>query len=168
MRRTGRVLIPRRRVSPWLWRTTFIDQIFSLSSCSQSGKSCNRSLCTSSLPSFLLLFSVFLGLCIGFPRSSSLVLSTFWYWIFGVSVDVKYRILWWRCWSRCVCCGGTCWLTADYEWHIVWHIAINSLAFFGEMWFLTAGPVVGTPMILAELPESENCRCIFEKHYCHE
>ena len=29
MRRTGSVLILRRRVSPWLQRTTFIDQIFS-------------------------------------------------------------------------------------------------------------------------------------------
>ena len=29
--------------------------------------------------------------------------------------------------------------------------------FFGEMWFLTAGPVVGIPMILAELPKRKNC-----------
>ena len=29
MRRTGSVSMSRRRVSPWLWRTTFIDQIFS-------------------------------------------------------------------------------------------------------------------------------------------
>ena len=47
---------------------------FSLKSCSQSGKSCNRSLCTSSRPSFLFLFSVSVGSCNGFPRSSSLVL----------------------------------------------------------------------------------------------
>ena len=47
---------------------------FSLNSCSQCGKSCNRSLCTSSCPSFLFLFSVSVGLCSGFPRSSSLVL----------------------------------------------------------------------------------------------
>ena len=46
---------------------------FSLNSCSQSGKSCNRSLCTSSRPSFLFVCLVSVGLCIGFPRSSSLV-----------------------------------------------------------------------------------------------
>ena len=27
------------------------------------------------------------------------------------------------------------------------------LAIFGEMWFLTAGPMVGLPMIIAEFPE---------------
>ena len=47
---------------------------FSLNSCSQSGKSCNRSLCTSSRSPFLFLFSVSMGLCIWFPRGSSLVL----------------------------------------------------------------------------------------------
>ena len=35
-------------------------------------------------------------------------------------------------------------------------VAINSFAIFGETWFLTAGPVVGIPMILAELPERKN------------
>ena len=47
---------------------------FSLNSCSQSGNSCNRSHCTSSRPSFLLVFSVSVDLCIVFPRRSSLVL----------------------------------------------------------------------------------------------
>ena len=46
----------------------------SLNSCSQSGKSCKRSLCTSSCPSFLILFSVSVGLCSRFSCSSSLVL----------------------------------------------------------------------------------------------
>ena len=46
----------------------------SLKSCSQSCKSCNRSSCTSSRPSFLFVFSVSVGLCSGFLRSSSLVL----------------------------------------------------------------------------------------------
>ena len=32
---------------------------------------------------------------------------------------------------------------------------MNSLALFDEMWFLTAGPVVGLPMILAELPREK-------------
>ena len=36
------------------------------------------------------------------------------------------------------------------------------------MWFLTAGPVVRKPMILAELPESKNCWSFFKKHNCHE
>ena len=47
---------------------------FSLKSCSQSGKSCDRLLCTSSRPSFLCLFSVSVGLCCRFLRGSSLVL----------------------------------------------------------------------------------------------
>ena len=47
---------------------------FSLNSCSQSGNSCNRSLWFSSRPSFIFLVSVSVGLCIGSPRSSSLVL----------------------------------------------------------------------------------------------
>ena len=42
--------------------------------------------------------------------------------------------------------------------------AINSLALFGEMWFLTAGPVVTIPMILTDLPERENCGSFFKKH----
>ena len=43
---------------------------------------------------FLFLFSVSVGLCIGFLRRSTLVLLTsFGYWIFGVSANVNYRIL---------------------------------------------------------------------------
>ena len=42
------------------------------------------------------------------------------------------------------------------------------LPFFGEMWFLTAGPVVGIPMILAEFPERKTCGSFFKKHNCHE
>ena len=51
----------------------------------------------------------------------------------------------------------------DYEWYIVGFVAINSLAIFGEMWFLTAGPVACIPMILAELPERKNCVNFFQK-----
>ena len=47
--------------------------IFSLKSCSQSGKSCNRSLCTSWRPSFLFWFLVVVDSCCGHPRSSSFV-----------------------------------------------------------------------------------------------
>ena len=47
---------------------------FSLNSCGQSGKSCNRSLCTSSRPSFLFFCSSTVGLRSGFPSGSSLVL----------------------------------------------------------------------------------------------
>ena len=47
---------------------------FSLKSCSQSGNSCFGSLCTSSRPSFLFLFSLSVALCSGFRRSSSLIL----------------------------------------------------------------------------------------------
>ena len=42
------------------------------------------------------------------------------------------------------------------------------LAIFGEMWFLTAGPVVSIPMILAEFPERKNCGNFFKKHNRHE
>ena len=56
----------------------------------------------------------------------------------------------------------------NYEWHMVWKIAINSLALFGEMWFLTAGPVVGIPMILAEIPERKKCGSFFKKHHRNE
>ena len=55
-----------------------------------------------------------------------------------------------------------------YEWHIVSCTAINSLTLCGEMWLLTAGPVIRLPMILAELPESKNCGSFFKKHNCHE
>ena len=42
-------------------------------------------------------------------------------------------------------------------------IAINSLAILGKMWFLTAGPVVGRPMILTEFPPMKALReCIQE------
>ena len=47
---------------------------FSLNSCSQFGNSCDISLCTSSDSPVLFLFSVSVGSCSGFPRSSSLVL----------------------------------------------------------------------------------------------
>ena len=36
----------------------------------------------------------------------------------------------------------------DKPWYIVGYIAINSLAISDEMWFLTAGPVVGIPIDL--------------------
>ena len=42
--------------------------------------------------------------------------------------------------------------TKNHKWYIVRCIAINSLALFGEMWFLTADPVVGFPMIFRVSP----------------
>ena len=39
---------------------------------------------------------------------------------------------------------------------------------FGELWFLTTGPVAGMPMILAELPEKKNCWTFFKKQNYHE
>ena len=36
------------------------------------------------------------------------------------------------------------------------------------MWFLTTGPVVNIPMILAELPDRKNCGSFFKKHNGHE
>ena len=64
---------------------------FSLKSCSQSGKSCNRSLCTSSRPSFLFLFSVSVGLCSGFLRNSSLVLSGTGFSVYLLSSNTESR-----------------------------------------------------------------------------
>ena len=65
---------------------------FSLNSC-QSGNSCEKSLCTSSDSSFLFLFSVSVDSCSGSPESLHSYFHFFGYWIFGVSVDIKYRIL---------------------------------------------------------------------------
>ena len=41
----------------------------------------------------------------------------------------------------------------DNEWYVVRYNAIDCLAILGELWFLTTGLVVGTPMIFAEFPE---------------
>ena len=74
---------------------------FSLKSCSQSVKSCNRSLCTSSRPSFLFLFLV-VDPCSGFHQKLSIRTSTsFWHWIFKISVfSVRRCWLLWRRWWR--------------------------------------------------------------------
>ena len=47
---------------------------FSVNSCSQSGNSCDKPLCSSSRPSFLFLILVSVDSCNGFLRSSSFVL----------------------------------------------------------------------------------------------
>ena len=109
---------------------------FYLNSCSQSSNSCDISLCTSSRFSVLFLFSVSVDSCNGFTRTCT----SFWYWIFGVSVCVKYGILWWRWWrSKWRCSWGrTRWYTRNHKWHTVGYIAKNSLAISDEMWFLTA------------------------------
>ena len=80
-------------------------------------------------------------------------------WIFRAN----HRILWWRWWRSSWSCswGRTRWLTRNHEQYRVRYTANSSLALFGEMWFLTAGPVVGVPMILAELPERKNFGCFF-------
>ena len=112
----------------------------------------------------------FLSVCAaGFTVAPHSYFHFFRYWFYGVSSDVKNGILWGRWWrSTCVRCRGTRRQTRDYEWHIVWYIAINSLAFFGEMWFLTAGPMVHLPIILTELPERKNCGSFFKKQNRHE
>ena len=53
------------QVSPWLCRTTFIDQIL-FEILKPVRQVVHRSLCPSSRPSFLFLFSVSVGLCSGF------------------------------------------------------------------------------------------------------
>ena len=42
--------------------------------------------------------------------------------------------------------------------HSLIFFAINSLAIFGEMWFLTAGPVVSIPMVLTKFPRGKELR----------
>ena len=101
------------------------------------------------------MFGVSVDLCIKFPRSSSLLLP-----LLSSTGFSAYRLT-----SNAESCdedaeevgvgvveelvdkpgttNGTGFL----------YIAINSLAFFGVLWFSTAGPLVGCPMILAELPE---------------
>ena len=85
----------------------------------QSSKSCYRSICTSSSPPFFVF-----GFCWFMHRVSPQLLTristSFGYWIFGVSSDVKYRILRWRRRrSRYEWCTGTRRQTRDNEWHII-------------------------------------------------
>ena len=118
-----------------------------------SGNSCDISLCTSSRPSFFILFSVSVGLCIGFLCSSTLVLLIFSGSGFSVYLPTSNT-------ESCDEDDGEVGVgvveelaTRDSEWHIAGYVAINSLAIFGEVWFLTAGPVTRKPMILVEFPE---------------
>ena len=117
--------------------------------------SCNRSLCTSSRPSFLFLFSVSVGLCSGFLCSSSLVLPL----LSGTGFSVYLLI------SNTESCDeddeeagvgaveelvdkpGT---TNGTEFDKLQSIF---LSFFVSCGFLTVGPVASVPMILEELPE---------------
>ena len=58
------------------------------------------------------------------PKLSTRTSTSFWHWIFGVSVDIKYGILGWRCWrgrwrrSR----GRTRWYSRNHEWYPVGYI----------------------------------------------
>ena len=155
MRRIGNVLILRRRF-PHGSKELLSSTKFSLNSCSQSRKSCNRSLCTSSRPPFLFLFSVFVDLCSGFVRNSSLVLPLLSGTGFSVylltsnteSCDEDVEEVGVGVVEELIDKPGT---TNGTLFDILQ--SIFSFALFGEMWFLTAGLVVSTPSILAELPE---------------
>ena len=150
---------------------------FSLNSCSQSGNSCEKSLCTSFDSSFLFWFSVSVDSCSGSPRRSSFVpplLSDT-----GVSTSLlsdseslcsRCWLLWWRLWrGRWTRSGGrTRWYSRNHKWYIVWHIAINSLEFFDEMWFLTAFPVMYVPMFFAEFRQWKHCGSFLKKHNSDE
>ena len=80
--------------------------IFSLNSWSQSIRQFMRDISL-----YFFAFTIFIyvfGFCGLMQRvSPKLFTSTsasFWYWIFSVSVDIKYGILWWRWWrSWCRC-----------------------------------------------------------------
>ena len=109
------------------------------------------------------MFSVSVGLCTRFPRSSSLVLPLLSGTGFSVylltsnseSCDEDDEEVGVGCEEELVDKPGTA--------YIVRYIAINSLALFGEMWFLTACPLEGIPVILAELPERKNFGSSFKK-----
>ena len=143
---------------------------FSLNSCSQSGKSCSRSLCTSSCPSFLFMFSVSVDSCSGSPRSSSHVLALLSGTGFSVYVlssntescdedveEVGVGVV-----EELVDKPGT----TNGTWFDILQSIL--LPFLVRCGFLTAGPVVSIPMILAVLPERKNCGCFFKKHHRHE
>ena len=138
---------------------------FPLNSCGQSGKSSNRPLRSSSSSSFL--FAVSAGSCNGFPRNSELILPLLYCcWIFRAD----HWILWRRCWrsrgeddvEELVCKPGT---TSGRLFATLQSIL---LPFWVRCGFLTAGPVVGIPLILAELPERKDCGSLFKKHNLHE
>ena len=145
---------------------TFLSTRFSLKSWSSSGTSCNSPLRNSSSSSFLFVFLVSADPRDGFHRHSSPMNSLL--SVTGFSVRITESC------DDDVEESGEDEVeelfrqTMDYEWYIVWSIANNSFAIFGEMWFLTTGPVLGIPMILAELPETKNCGSFFKKQNCHE
>ena len=61
------------------------------------------------------------------PKLSTHTSTSFWYSIFGVSVDIKHGILWWTWWwSRWGCSWGrTRWWITNYKSYIVGNIAIK-------------------------------------------
>ena len=86
-------LDPQAQGFPVAPKGQFLSTKFSLNSCSQSGNSCNGSLCTSTCPSFLFVFLISVNLCSGFPSNSSLIHLLLSVAGFSVSADVKFRIL---------------------------------------------------------------------------
>ena len=64
---------------------------FSLNSCSQSGNSCNRSICTTSSRSSYFCFRFLLVYAAGFTVALHSYFHLFGHWIFGVFVDVKIQ-----------------------------------------------------------------------------
>ena len=152
-------------VSPRLCWSTFINQILS-----EFLLPIRQFMRYISLYFFAFLIYIFVfGFC-GFmqrvsPKLFTRTSTSFLFWIFGVSVDIKYGILWWRWWrSRCSW-GRTRWWTRNHKWFKVGYITkFNALAISDEMWFLTAGPVVCVPMVLTQLPQGKNCGNFFKKN----
>ena len=79
---TGSVLIPRRGVSPWVQRTTFIDQIFS-----------DIAVYFFGVLIFIFVFGFWWSMQRVSPQLLTRTSTSFGCWIFGKSADVKYRIL---------------------------------------------------------------------------
>ena len=132
MRRLGSILTSLLWVSPKLCWSTFIDQIC-LNSCSPIRQLIQK-IC------ILLLihhFSV-IGFC-GFiqrvfPKLFTRTPTSFWSWIFGVSVVIKFGILWWRWWrSRWRWSWGKNSLI-DHEPHMV-HSWIHCSRFSCHFWW---------------------------------
>ena len=114
----GNVLTSLLWVSPWLCWSTFINPILS------DLHVANQAIHAIFLFVLLLILHFFGSR--GFmqrvsPKLSTRTSTSFLYWIFGVFVDIKYGILWWRWWRIEWKCswGRTRPWTKKHKWYIV-------------------------------------------------
>ena len=115
-------------------------------------------------------FFIFVSSFCGFMQRVSLKLfigtsTSFLNWIFGVSVDIKYGILWWRWWrSRWGCSWRRArWWTRNHQWYIVGKLQSILLPFLMRSGFWPLFHCY-VSMILTEFPQGKNCGSFFKKH----